>query len=172
MNRQTFIPLTIAFILLLAAGAAYAITFGAVSKLQEESFLLSEEIAAAFNKEERINRAQRTLLLIDSQESTVYEYFVSEESVVDFLETLEGIEEQTGVEIEILSVAANKDTNTFDINLTVEGTFARVMQTLGAIEKLPVFITIGTGSIETIVREGETGDAVWTASASYSVQEK
>lgn len=171
MNRQTLIPLAIAMLTLTGSFVAYFITFNAVSKLQEESFLLAQEINAAFDKEERINRAQRTLTLINSQEGAIYEYLVSSETVVDFLETLEGIEEQTGVEIEIVSVAANEDTKAFDINLTAEGSFKRVMQTLGAIEKLPVFITIESGTIETIVREGG-GDATWTASASYSVKQQ
>tara|TARA_B100000745_G_scaffold300439_1_gene254399 strand:- start:197 stop:709 length:513 start_codon:yes stop_codon:yes gene_type:complete len=170
MNRRTLIPLIISVLILVLSGTAYFITFDAVSKLQESSFFLAQEINAAFDKEERINRAQRTLTLINSQESTVYEYLVSEETVVDFLEILEGVEEETGVEIEIVSVAANKETEMFDINLTAEGSFKRVMQTLGAIEKLPVFITIESGTIETIVRDG--GDATWTASASYSVKQQ
>jgi len=171
MNRRTLIIFITSVIVLLIAGGAYFITFSAVGKLQEESFLLAEEIEASFDKEERINRAQRTLTLINSQENTVFEYLVAEETVVDFLEILEGIEEETKVEIDILSVAANTELDVFDVNLTVEGSFKRVMQTLGAIEKLPIFITIKNGTLETILRDGET-ESLWTASASYSVQKQ
>lgn len=172
MNRPTLIVLIIATLALIGALVAYGITFSSVSKLQEESFLLAQEIEAAVNKEERISRAERTLALINSQESTIYEYLVSQETIVDFLETLEGIEKDTSVEIDILSVAASAEKESFDINLTVEGTFRNVMQTLGAIEKLPVFLRIETGTIETIIREGVAGESIWTASASYSVKQQ
>lgn len=171
MNKNTLIPLGISIVLVLAAAIAYYITFGAVSKLQEESFLLQEEIAASLDKEARISRAERTLQSISSQESVIYGYLVSDETVVDFLEILEGIEEQTNVAIEIVSVAAG-ESGDFNINLTVEGQFKNVIQTLGAIETLPAFITIEKGTIETIVREGDSDDGVWTASAAYSVREK
>lgn len=171
MNKNTLIVLGIAATIFIAAGVAYFITFNAVSKIQEETFLLAEEINAALDKEARINRAERTLLSIQSQEALVYERLVSEETIVDFLETLEGIEESTNVEIDIVSVAAEEEAKAFNINLTVEGSFKRVMETLGAIEKLPVFIAIERGSVETILREGET-DGIWSASASYSVKQR
>lgn len=171
MNRTTLITLGISIVLLLASGLVYAITFNAVSKEQEESFLLAEEIGAALDKEARINRAERTLLSIQTQEQMVYERLVSEETVVDFLERLESIEDLTGVEIEIVSVAADEEKDAFVLNLTIDGAFKRVMETLGAIEKLPVFIAVERGSIETILREGEsTGE--WSASASYIVHRK
>ena len=171
MSKHTLIPLIISILVLLAAGVAYGSTFIAISNLQEKSFSLAEEIKASFNKEDRINRAQRTLTLINSQEKTVLEYLVSDETVVDFLEILEGVEEKTNVQIDIVSVAASETKDRFSVNLTVKGTFKKVMQTLGAIEQLPVFITIEQGTIETIIKEGE-GESVWTASASYSVRQK
>lgn len=171
MNKQTLIPFGISSALVVGAAVAYYITFNAVAKLQEESFLLSQEIVASFDKEERINRAERTLQSIDSQENAIYGYFVSDETVVDFLEILEGVEEQTDVEIDIVSVASS-ETNNFNINLTIEGTFKNVMQTLGAIEKLPAFISVEKGTIETIVREGAADDGLWIASAAYSVRKR
>jgi len=171
MNKSTLIPLGISIALVIAAAIAYYITFGAVSRLQEESFLLAQEMAAALDKEERINRAERTLQSIDSQEAAIFGYLVSDETVVDFLEILEGVEEQTVVEIEVVSVASS-EADAFNINLTIEGQFKNVMQTLGAIEKLPAFISIEKGTVETIVREGEIDDGVWTASAAYSVRKK
>lgn len=170
MNRQTLISLVLSITVLAGAGAAYFITFNVVSQLQEESFLLQKEIKASLDKEERINRAERTLSLIESQEKTIFEYLVSEETIVDFLETLEGIEEETNVALDIVSVAAGEE-SVFNINLTIEGSFKNVMKTLSAIEKLPVFIGIESGTIETILREGDTKE-IWTASASYSVKQK
>ncbi|MBL1434112.1 hypothetical protein COB87_000865 [Candidatus Wolfebacteria bacterium] len=170
MNRQTLISLVLSITVLAGAGAAYFITFNVVSQLQEESFLLQKEIKASLDKEERINRAERTLSLIESQEKTIFEYLVSEETIVDFLETLEGIEEETNVALDIVSVGAGEE-SVFNINLTIEGSFKNVMKTLSAIEKLPVFIGIESGTIETILREGDTKE-IWTASASYSVKQK
>jgi archaellum component FlaF (FlaF/FlaG flagellin family) len=171
MSKHTLIPLIISILALLVAGGAYAATFISMSKLQERSFSLAEEIHASLDKEARISRAERTLTLINSQEKTVHEYLVSDDTVVDFLEILEGIEERTNAQIDIVSVAASAAKDGFTVNLTVEGSFKKVMQTLGAIEQLPVFISINQGAIETIIRDGDT-ESLWTASASYSVRQK
>lgn len=169
MNRRTLIPLIVASLLLVLSLGGYVVTFSLVSNLQEESFLLADEIKAAQDKEARISRAERTLAAIMEQEEMVSSYFVTENSVVDFLEELEGIEERTDVAITIGSVGGEGET--FDISLTVEGQFRNVMQTLEAIESLPVFISVTRASIDTVVRESND-EGIWTASAGYSIVKK
>lgn len=169
MSRRTLIPLIIAACILVLSLGGYVVTFSLVSGLQEESFLLADEITAAQNKEARISRAERTLAAIKEQENTVASHFVSEETIVDFLEELEGIEERAGVEITIGSVSGEGEV--FAISLNVQGTFVNVMRTLEAIENLPVLIDVLRASIDTTVRESGD-DGMWSASVEYSIVKK
>lgn len=159
--------LIVVAILMVALGA-YALTFRAVSGLQEESFLLAEEITSAQTREARSQRAEEVLATISQQESLINSRLVTAGTLVDFLESVEDVEEGTGGVVTVVSVNAQEESGNFVINLTVEGSFGQVMQALGAIENLPVFITMREGAIDTIVREN-ADDGVWTASMSYRV---
>lgn len=170
MSRRTLLPLIIASVLLLLSLGAYALTFRAVNALQEESFLLQEEITAAKDREVRIARAERTLALIREQEEAVNNYLVSEETIVDFLELLEGVENTTGVEIDIASVASKDDVKSFAVSVRVEGRFAPVMKTIAIIETLPVYIETTSASMDTVLREGNQDEGIWTATLSYLIK--
>ena len=169
MNRTTLIAFVASLSIVVVAIVAHVLTFRAIGVLQEESFLLAQEIEAIRDKEAQTAQAEEILFRVAEKESVIETYFVSEDTIVDFLELLESIEENTVVAIDIISVSINEEEQVFDINLTIEGRFGRVMQTLEAIENLPVFIVTESGSIETIIRDEGDDPEIWTASVSYNV---
>lgn len=166
--KSEIIQLSIAVLALLIALAAYMFTFREVSQLQEESFLLAQEIESAQTKERRIARAEEVLGTVIEQESRIQSRFVTADTIVEFLGSLEGIENRTGAGIEVLSVSTEDAGGNFKINVTVDGSFGAVMKTVGAINELPVFLTLTSGAVDTVLR-GEEDSENWTASLSYEV---
>lgn len=166
--KSALIQVSIAGVVLVLALGAYVFTFREVSSLQEESFLLAQEIESAQTKERRISRAENVLGTVLMQEERIQNRFVNADTLVEFLESLERIEDRSGAAIEVLSVSTDDAGAHFTIKVTVEGSFSGVMRTVGAINNLPVFLTLTNGTVDTIVR-GENDPATWTASLSYEI---
>ena len=168
MKRRTIIPLSIALVTLVVGVVGYAVTLRALLTLQQESFLLAEEIREAAEEEIRLERAQETLAVLLSQESVVAEWFVSDDTLVDFLEQIERAGSNTGARVSVVSVGADEKAKVYNIHVSVSGGFRAVMRAIGAIETLPVLIKPTQATLETIVRE-ERDVAEWTASLSFAV---
>lgn len=166
--RSAIIQVSIAGVILALALGAYVFTFREVSKLQEESFLLAQEIDSVQTKERRISRAEDVLNTVLAQEERIENRFVDADTLVEFLGSLEQVEDRSGAAVEVLSVSTDDAGAHFTIKVTVEGSFSAVMKTVGAINNLPVFLTLTSGTVDTIVRT-ENDPATWTASLSYEI---
>lgn len=166
MKNKQYIPILVVILLFLLALGAYGITFQKVSSLQKESFALDADIAALTNKEKGIAQAQQTLNALAAQEEKVNTHLVSDTTVVDFLNTVEGLQTTRDVVIDVVSVAAQDDA--FVLNLTVEGPFQEVVQTIGALNNLQTQMTLAGASLSTIVKK-ENDSRLWSASLTYTV---
>jgi len=126
---------------------------------------LQEQIVAKTETMGRIASARAALSEIIGDETTVQSYFVPENGVVGFIDTLETKGKTQGSLVEIASVSKGEDLTkpTLVLSLTISGTFDAVMRTVGAIEYAPYAVTVSQFSI---LQEEKGG---WRADMKISV---
>jgi Tfp pilus assembly protein PilO len=106
-----------------------------------------------------------SLEALAEDEAFVQRYFISDENIPAFINDLEARGRTRGASVTILSVskAGAGLEAALALSLTVKGTFAQVMQTIGAIEYAPYALTISSVAL---VREAK---GTWKADLKLSV---
>lgn len=168
MNNSRNIAILLIALFVIALGS-YAALFSYVLELQAKSLALSKEIEDLASREYRSASARRTLSEIGLSEKQLSAHFVSNDSVVEFLDLLQKTGTIAGTSVEVVSVGSKVDTGAVDVSLKITGKFSAIARTLDAYNNLPFVLTLERGSIDAQRVGGEaTGD--WQASVSYKTQ--
>ncbi|MFZ2167910.1 MAG: hypothetical protein WAV50_03530 [Minisyncoccia bacterium] len=157
------------FLVALAIGgllvAGYVMEYVAISKKSSEAVALQEQILSTGENMKRIASARAALAEIAGDEANVRSYFVSESSVVAFIDDLESRGQNQKASVSVLSVSKSgtpaRPTLVFALSIT--GTFDAIMRTIGAIEYAPYDILLTRVSVSKGEKEG------WHAEVSLSV---
>lgn len=175
MNRKPLIPLLISFVLVIAAVAAYSFAYSLVSSKSVEVAGLAQQISQKTTATTDIAAAKSQLIALQSEESTINQYFVSTSDIVPFLEQLTATGKYLGAGVQVLSVSAKPGTpyGQLNLSLTITGPFNSVLRTLGAIEYGPYDTTVSNvtmyaPTISTVASSSPT----WTANATFSIGAK
>ncbi|MDP2594231.1 MAG: hypothetical protein Q8P36_02755 [bacterium] len=158
-------PFVISVILLVLALTGYASFRNVVADKSVAVDSLSGEIQQRSDATNRIVAARSALVELAENEVVVKNYFVSQASVVSFINDLQGRGSVLGTAVDITSVAATSDKQHPMLRLTinVQGTFDAVLRTLGSIEYAPYDLSITRLSLSLDAK------GVWVASADLSV---
>lgn len=145
--------------------AGYTMGYLAISKKSNEVASLQEQIAVAGENMKRIASARAALAEIAGDEANVRSYFVSESSVVAFIDDLEARGEGQKATVSVISVSKSGTPArpTLVFALAITGTFDAIMRTIGAIEYAPYDISLTRVSANKAEKEG------WHAELSLSV---
>jgi hypothetical protein len=157
MNKH-LIHLGVTFVITVAVCVGYGFWYAALSAKSVAVASLQERIQARTESVKRIALAREALSEIAGDEALMQNYFVPENGVVAFIDILEGKGRAQGVVTNILSVSQGTAKQpTFELSLTLAGTFDAVMRTIGAIEYAPYKLSV----TKLLVTQGEVGN--WRA---------
>jgi len=128
----------------------YGMWYTAISHKSNEVVNLQGQIDAANENAGRIALAKAAISEIVMDEEHMLNYFVSESSVVSFINELEALGISEGSIVTVLSVSkgGTPSVPTIVIALSIQGTFDAVMRTVGAIEYVPYAVSIVTLSVD------------------------
>jgi hypothetical protein len=164
MKRSVF-HLILSILLFLAALAAYAFWYHALAAARGEADTLAAELSAKGASVQNAQAASRALADLGSAQDDVKGYFVAPDGIVSFLEGLQSLGAKLGARVAVVSVSANAAPRPhLDLALSVTGSFASVMKTVGAIEYSPYDLVLKTVTIDTSSEGGQ-----WTAALTAAV---
>lgn len=165
MKRTPIIDVVAAATLLLLMLSAYAIWYRAVETRAQEATTLAEELQQRGEAGGRVALARKALEGLDADEATVHKYFITNEELVTFLESLERTGEQLGADIEVVAVQRGEgaQSTTITLALSIQGTFDVVLRTLGAIEYQPYDTRLTSVTLDT------ANAGVWTMAATVAI---
>lgn len=165
MNRKPLINLALAALVFIIVLGTYALWYSSVELRSQEAATLAEEIRQRGEVGGRTALARKALEDLAVDEASVYRFFVSDDEIVPFLESLERTGVGLGSEIKVVSVRLEGEGADARIALAVSitGSFDAVLRTLGAIEYQAYDTRLSTLTLNT------TGMGVWTAAANIAV---
>jgi len=154
-----------AFSVLVAVGVGYVLWYGTVSAQSVRVADLQAQITAKKSSLVRAASIRAALGSLSNEEAATRQYFVSENTLVSFISSLQRQGQQLGGLVTVKSVSA--DTHgarpTLTLALTVDGTFDSVLRTVGAIEYAPYDIQVTGLSLQ------NQGKNAWEAALSITV---
>ncbi|MDP2594011.1 MAG: hypothetical protein Q8P36_01590 [bacterium] len=139
------------------AGAAALVTLAGYgiwyAALTEKSAAVAALENAIENKTEIANRvtaARSALAAIADSEARVRAYFVSEEDIVAFIDSLQARGSALGTSVSVYSVATDEEGSlpALVFSLTIRGAFDNVLRTVGAIEYAPYALSISEFALD------------------------
>ncbi|MBU6323483.1 MAG: hypothetical protein KGI41_02060 [Patescibacteria group bacterium] len=178
MSRTELIRIGLASIALIAAVVAYGMWYGTVMNASAEAGSLVSTITVDGARAARVAAAKTALASLASDESAVSRYFVSNATLVPFLESLQSYGTQLGAKMTINSVSS--DTQAARPQLVVVGTavgpFDAVMRVIGAIEYAPYYVTVdqlslssGSAASAPNSANAPASNGTWTATFTLTV---
>jgi|CXWL01.1.fsa_nt_gi hypothetical protein len=144
MNKKVYIHLALAGALLFVSVGVYGFLY---TKVQQQSLLantLAGELQAKGLSSTQSLSAKNALEEIAKNEVLVQTYFVSSADIVPFLGSLQERGRSLGTKVEVVSVSADtaKPYGHLNLALKIQGSFANVLRTLGALEYQPYDTTL------------------------------
>lgn len=133
------VHLGISVLVLAAAAGAYAFGYLQVTNAKQEAANLASAIAAREAEQERGASARSRLAEVAADEEFLASRLVADADIVAFLEGLEGAGDEFGAIVKVASVSGDSAAadGRITLALSIEGSFAAVMKTLGVIEYGP-----------------------------------
>lgn len=154
------------------AGACigYGIAYHALGTLSASVTALTKEVAAKKESAAAATLAADELARLSVEEEQINGYFVVQDNIVSFLETLQAKGVVLGSVIKVVSVSANPGTRPhLDLALSITGSFDAVMRTVGSIEYSPHDITVTSLVLDVIDSADEDAPPGWTATMKMTV---
>ena len=163
--KKELIHFAIALCVALAALGAYALSFARIGAAREEAADAARKVAEIRAEDDAIAQAEGALTALAADEAAVEAYLVSPDDIVAFLEELEGVGESHGAGVEVASVSSVGSDGRIELAVRIDGAFAAVMRSLGAMEYGPRDLRLKQLVLDTIPSDPE---ASWSAAATFS----
>ena len=96
-----------------------------------------------------LNTIKKTIIATEEDRNKLAAYFVSDKSIVGFLEYIESLGETTNTEASIEAVDIGVETNTLIVSVKTIGTFSSVMRYVDLVENMPYRIEINNFTLTT-----------------------
>lgn len=155
----------------IAAFSAYGAWYALVGKESAEVESLATQIQVKTQNAARAQEAKSELERALQDEAAIKGYFVNTTDVVPFLESLQGLGQRLGTQVDVESVSSQpgKPHPVLLLAVRITGTFNDVERTLGAIEYEPYDTVITNLTFDTAGGSAPGKPAVWTAAASIRI---
>ncbi len=163
--RSPLLHLVFALLIGLLVSGGYAWWYTILSQKSNEAAVLQGQIAVLQQQSSRVAAARAALAEITDDEARVQNYFVSEDTIVSFINVLQQAGAAQGATLKVLSVSKGGTTaqSTLVLALSIKGSFDAVMRTIGTIEYAPYALSIATLSVAQDPQKG------WDASLTITV---
>jgi hypothetical protein len=163
--RSPLAHILLATLILIGALALYASGYAALSRESASVAGLEQQIESTAQAVSRVASIRAALTELSSDEIAVQSYFVSEASVVSFINDLEARGLAQGATVSVLSVAKSGTASrpALHLALSIKGTFDAVMRTVGIVEYAPYALSISSLAVSA----GQSG--TWNADLSIEV---
>lgn len=160
--------LTLAAAMLTLALLGYGWGYNLVAGESATAAGLSQSIATKTETAQRANALEAALAQLESSQSTVEGYFISESNIVSFLGELQTLGTDIGSKVSVVSVGApsSKSSQTLSVSLTIDGSFDAVMRTIGAIENAPYAISVVSAVVSS---RSDVTSTSWSAALTIAV---
>ncbi len=137
-NRHIFL-LGILFLLLLIVIAGYVYMYTRISKKTTSIESIATEIENEKKSQQNILGLKRSITLTEEKNKLLNSYFVTEETVVDFIKSIESLAKDSGVSVQISSLQPGEQTGKqgLYVSLIVNGGFNEVNRFLVFLENMP-----------------------------------
>lgn len=166
INSRHYILIIFALASMVVSIYGYFFVYKETVKQAENYIHTSKELEDEDNKE----RGEKELIRIydSSKESRtkLMSFLVNENKVVDFIETVEGVGDDSGTKIELSAI--NKDTEKIKARVDAKGSWTGIMRALVLLENLPFSATIRNVRIDTLNDLGK-GAHAWNLSLEIEV---
>lgn len=142
--KSHIIQLIIASVLFATACTLYGLWYGHITDMSAQVVAIQNDIDSKTAAAGRLASARTALSEITQDEAQVESYFVSQNSVVSFIDWMENLGKSLTSTVNVLSVSTG-GTPTQPIlifSLSIKGTFDAVARTVGALEYAPYNISI------------------------------
>lgn len=160
-NIDTTILIVLTLLLVGAVGA-YTFFFMQVQNLQEDILATHAQVEEARQLEARTVRAQEETEQLTRDEGDILSRMVRTDDIVPFLSYVESRGQEYGVLVEVVSVSDASTDGVVTLAVTLEGSFAGVVKTLGTLEYGAYALTTRSATFEA----GENG--TWQARISMN----
>ena len=162
---SSWTQLSLSVVVFLAALIGCGFWYGVLSAKSAAVAGLESQIEAEAQTAERIASARAALTQIAGDEASVQAYFVSDATVVSFIDDLQSKGSALGATVTVLSVAAaNENAHpALQLSVGIQGPFDAVMRTVGAIEYAPYDVVMGNATV------GKLDTGKWSANLTFTV---
>ncbi len=154
--------------------AAIGLIIGLGLGLSQEVAALSAAARAAAESQYRLSRAAEYQMLLEQNARAmeqVKKYFVTDASLPQFIEELEGVATAAAVDFSLNSAVpskAKKDASSvIALSATVEGSYAALERWVGLLGTLPQAVTVDR--VELHAPTGEGGGITWSGAADFTL---
>ncbi len=174
MKKHTII-LIIALSILFVFIGGYRWGYDSVISLRKSVVKLDANVRGKQKLLARSGTEATTVVSLIQDEAVINRYIVTNVSVVKFLNVFEAIGRAAGTAVSIISVSkeTQKGKPVYAISVSVQGSFAAVMNTVGAIETMPYYITTHMVSLSNAPLPGmgssDMKSSPWSASMTLTV---
>lgn len=143
-KNQHILLLGILFLLLLCSVGGYVYAFSRISKKTSSIESIVTEIENEKKSQQNILGLKRSIVLSEEKNSVLNSYFVNEETVVDFIKSIELLAKESNVSVQISSLQSGEQTGKqgLYVSLVIKGSFNSVNSFLLLLENMPYQIII------------------------------
>lgn len=169
--------LALTMILAIASVVFYVLFFNNVKGKNETISTIINDIDIAIQKETRLKSAKDIIKDTETGRGKLDTYFIDNEEIIDFIEEIEKIGRDIGVEIEIISVSISDSkiqrdniSEVLNLDLKAEGKWSSVFHFLALIEKMPFKINISKINLQVVYNDGDkkNSSGIWKGFFSIS----
>ena len=174
MKKHTIILIISLSIFLVSIGV-YRWGYDSVISLRQSVVKLNADVLGKQELLARSGTEATTVVLLIQDEAVINRYVVTNVSVVKFLNVFEAIGRSTGAAVSVLSVSkqTQRGKPVYAISVSAQGSFAQIMNTVGAIETMPYYITTHMVSLSNAPLQGQDSSVAksspWSASMTLTV---
>lgn len=164
------LPLLVLGIFVVVGISGYSYFFYSIMATNDESALIRGDILLKEKKENR-EMVERNLLRGTEKERQILDnYFVNSNSIISFIERLEGLGRASGVRLTLSSVDIdNERKNALKINLRASGMFSGIYYLVSLIEAMPYEIDVTRFSISKSGSSASKDNNLWEGDVSLEL---
>ena len=157
-SSQTTRALIVTTLIMFIAGAGYGAFLLEIQAINRATTLLVSDLGVQASEEGKIRSIRNIVRDTEPERAELNAHFVNDDSVVDFLETIENLGVVADVSLDVVSVGIEgplgdgEDIVEFlRLSLVAQGSFESIMHLLFLLESLPFIIEIGQFGLDRIV---------------------
>jgi len=156
-------------ILNILAVSSYYLFIGKIIEKKNASSLAVEELKGVLIEESKINATKNILKVNKGNLDRIESSFINSDSLVVFLEEIEALGKEAGVELKLSSVAIEKkDGDILNLNINTIGHFRDIYSFMLVVEQLPYKISFNRSHLRKIEGEDENS-GLWNGSFSLGL---